>query len=131
MKSKKMLNLQKWAVVGATQKKDKFGYQMFKALIDNGNTVYPVSPKYEEIDGVKAYKSIKDIPEKIDVVGFIVNPEAGLKLIQDVIDLGIKNIWMQPGTRDPRIVEIATDNDINVVFSCVMVELDNIDQGFL
>ncbi len=131
MKSKKMLDLQKWAVVGATQKKDKFGYQMFKALLDNGNTVYPVSPKYEEIDGVKAYKSIKDIPEKIDVVGFIVNPEAGLKLIQDVIDLGIKNIWMQPGTRDPRIVKIATDNDINVVFSCVMVELDNIDQGFL
>ncbi|SHJ37634.1 hypothetical protein SAMN02745751_02425 [Dethiosulfatibacter aminovorans DSM 17477] len=131
MKSKKMLDLQKWAVVGATQKKDKFGYKMFKSLLDNGNIVYPVTPKYDEIDGIKAYKSIKDIPDRIDVVGFIVNPEAGLKLIQDVIDLGIQNIWMQPGTRDPRIIDIAMDNDINIVFSCVMVELDNMDKGFL
>jgi hypothetical protein len=123
MKSKKMLALQKWAVVGATQKKDKFGYKMFKSLLDNGNLVYPVSPKYDEIDGIKAYKSLKDIPYDIDVVGFIVNPTVGLELIQDVIDLGIKNIWMQPGTRDPKIVKIAIDNDINVVFSCVMVEL--------
>lgn len=123
MKSKKMLNLQKWAVVGASQRKDKFGYKMFKALRDNGNIVYPVSPKYDEIDGIKAYKSIKDIPDDIDVVGFIVNPSVGLELIQDVMDLGIKNIWMQPGTRDPKIVKIANDNDINVVFSCVMVEL--------
>ncbi len=123
MKSKKMLDLQKWAVVGATKKKDKFGYKMFRSLLDNGNIVYPVSPKYDEIDGVKTYKSIKDIPGDIDVVGFIVNPTVGLELIQDVIDLGIKNIWMQPGTRDPKIVKIATDNDINIVFSCVMVEL--------
>jgi predicted CoA-binding protein len=123
VKSKKMLDLQKWAVVGATKKKDKFGYKMFRSLLDNGNIVYPVSPKYDEIDGVKTYKSIKDIPGDIDVVGFIVNPTVGLELIQDVIDLGIKNIWMQPGTRDPKIVKIATDNDINIVFSCVMVEL--------
>ncbi len=123
MKSKKMLDLQKWAVVGATKKKDKFGYKMFRSLLDNGNIVYPVSLKYAEIDGVKTYKSIKDIPSDIDVVGFIVNPTVGLELIQDVIDLGIKNIWMQPGTRDPKIVKIATDNDINVIFSCVMVEL--------
>jgi hypothetical protein len=123
MKSKKMLDLQKWAVVGATKKKDKFGYKMFRSLLNNGNIVYPVSLKYAEIDGVKTYKSIKDIPGDIDVVGFIVNPIVGLELIQDVIDLGIKNIWMQPGTRDPKIVKIATDNDINVVFSCVMVEL--------
>lgn len=123
MKSKKMLDLQKWAVVGATQRKNKFGYKMFKSLMDNGNIVYPVSPKYDEIDGIKTYKTIKDIPDNIDVVGFIVNPTVGLELIQDVIDLGIKNIWMQPGTRDPKIVKIATDNDINIVFSCVMVEL--------
>lgn len=123
MKSQKMLDLQKWAVVGATQKKNKFGYKMFKSLMDNGNIVYPVSPKYDEIDGIKTYKTIKDIPDDIDVVGFIVNPTVGLKLIQDVIDLGIKNIWMQPGTRDPEIVKIANDNDINIVFSCVMVEL--------
>ena len=123
MKSKKMLDLQKWDVVGATQRKNKFGYKMFKSLMDNGNIVYPVSPKYDEIDGIKTYKTIKDIPDNIDVVGFIVNPTVGLELIQDVIDLGIKNIWMQPGTRDPKIVKIATDNDINIVFSCVMVEL--------
>lgn len=123
MKSKEMLEKKSWAVVGATQNKEAFGYKMFKTLEKNGYTVYPVTPKYEEIDGVKSYKSIKDIPETIDVVGFIVNPKVGMSLIEDVIDLGIKNIWMQPGTRDPKIVKRAVDNNINVVLSCVMIEL--------
>ena len=123
MKKKEMLKLKRWAVVGATQNKKAFGYQMFKTLKDNGYTVYPVTPKYEEIDGVKAYKSIKDITDEIDIVGFIVNPKVGFSIIEDVIDLGIKNIWMQPGTRDPQIVKKAVDNNVNVTFSCVMNEL--------
>lgn len=123
MKEKEMLKLKNWAVVGTTQNKESFGYKMFKTLKDHGYKVYPVTPKYEEIDGIKAYKSIKDIPKEIDVVGFIVNPKVGLSIIEDVIDLGIKNIWMQPGTRDPKIVKKAVDNNINVTFSCVMNEL--------
>ena len=123
MKAKEMLEFKKWAVVGATQNIEAFGYKMFKALQKNGYTVYPVTPKYDKIDEIKAYKSIKDIPDDIDVVGFIVNPKIGISVIEDVIDLGIKNIWMQPGTRNPKIVKRAIDNNINVVFSCVMVEL--------
>lgn len=123
MKSKEMLEYKRWAVVGATQNTEAFGYKMFKTLEKNGYKVYPVTPKYDDIDGIKTYKSIKDIQDTIDVVGFIVNPKVGMTLIEDVIDLGINNIWMQPGTRDTKIVKRAVDNNINVVLSCVMVEL--------
>lgn len=124
MKAKEMLEYKKWAVVGATNNKESYGYKVFNKLRENNYTVYPVTPKFDEIDGVKTYKSIKDIPDNIEVVNFIVSPKIGISIIEDVIDLEIKNIWMQPGTRDPKIIEKATENDINVMLSCVLVELN-------
>jgi hypothetical protein len=85
--------------------------------------VYAVSPKYDEIDGVKTYKSLKDLPEKVDVVDFVVNPQIGMSVLDEVIEAGIENIFLQPGTRGPEIIQKAAENNINVVLSCVLVEL--------
>lgn len=123
MKAKDMLSLKNWAVVGATPNQDSFGYKIFKTLQDNNYNVYAVSPKYDEIDGVKTYKSLKDLPEKVDVVDFVVNPQIGMSVLDEVIEAGIENIFLQPGTRGPEIIQKAAENKINVVLSCVLVEL--------
>jgi predicted CoA-binding protein len=130
MKAKEMLNMKKWAVVGATQNCEAFGYKIFKALQNHGYTVYPVSPKYDEIDGVKAYKSLKDVPEKVDVVDFVVNPKVGMSVLDEIIELGIENIFLQPGTRGPEIIKKAEENKVNVAQSCVLVELDENHTNF-
>ncbi len=127
MKAKDMMSKKNWAVVGATQNQQAFGYKIFKALEKHGYNVYPVSPKYDEIDGVKAYKSLKDLPEKVDVVDFVVNPKVGLSVLDEVIEEGIESIFLQPGTRDPQIIKKATDNQVNVALSCVLVELNEAD----
>ena len=123
MKPADMMKLKKWAVVGASQNPDAFGYKLYKALEKHGYTVYPVSPKYDEIDGVTAYKSLKDLPEKVDVVDFVVNPKIGKSVLDEVLDLGIENIFLQPGTRDPEIIKKAQENKVNVALSCVLVQL--------
>ncbi len=121
---KMMLEKKVWAVVGANTKKDKFGYKLFKILKDNGYEVYPVNPNYEEIEGEKCYKSLMEIPKKVECVDVVVNPKLGLSLIDDVARLGIENIWFQPGSADDQVIDKAESLIKNVVyFECVLAEL--------
>jgi predicted CoA-binding protein len=53
---KEMLEMKTWAVVGASENKEKFGWKIYKKLKDKGYKVFPVSPNYETIDGDKCYK---------------------------------------------------------------------------
>jgi len=62
------IKLKNWAVVGASDNKDKFGYKIVKVLNDNDYNVFPINPRLEEVDGIKCYNSINDIAEKIDVL---------------------------------------------------------------
>lgn len=115
-----------WAVVGATTDKERYGYKIYKELKDAGYKVYPISPKYDEIDGDKAYKSIRNLPEKPEVVDFVVNPKIGIGIVKECINLGVKNIWLQPGTVSDEILTLAKEKGINVVEACVLVALRTI-----
>ncbi len=116
-----VLSLKNWAVVGATAKTEKYGYKIFKRLLDKGKKVFPISPNYDEIEGIKAYKSINEVSEKIDVVNFVVNPAIGIQVVKDCQELGIKYIWLQPGTISQEILEYAKENGIVAIEACVLV----------
>lgn len=119
-----MLSKKVWAVVGANDKKDKFGYKIYKTLKDNNYEVYPISPNYEEIEGDKCYKDLKSLPVKPDVIDMVVNPKVGKAVVEEAGELGIENIWFQPGTADGEIVKLAKEKIKNVVEQgCVLVEL--------
>lgn len=57
-----------FAIVGASQDKSKYGYEVFETLKRHGHTVLPVNPKYAEIDGAACYPSLADLPQKPDVI---------------------------------------------------------------
>lgn len=116
-----MLKEKVWAVVGATTDTEKFGYKIYKRLKEHGYKVYPVSPKYEEIDGDKAYKTLKELPEVPTVVDFVVNPKIGIHVIRECHELGIKNIWLQPGTVSDELLDYAKNNDMTTAEACVLV----------
>ncbi len=122
---KEMLNKKVWAVVGATQNKEKFGYKIWKVLRDNGYEVYPVNPNYDEIDGNKCYSSLKQIPIKLQVIDVVVPPKLSLSVIDEAKKMGIEYIWFQPGTADEEVINKAEDNDIKIVFyDCVLATLN-------
>ena len=123
MVKEKMLALKRWAILGATNKFEKYGYKIFKILLDKGYEVYPVNPRINTIDGVKVYATLLEIPETIDVVDFVVNPKIGEKLIHHVSQLGIKNIWLQPGARSEELDRLSEELNLNVVKSCVLAVL--------
>lgn len=121
--SEKMLEMENWAVVGASNKTHTYGYKLYKKLKNYEYNVFPVNPNCDSVDGDKTFPTLSEIEGEIDVVNFVVNPSIGIDIVQECIELGIRNIWLQPGTRSSEIYKLAEENDINVVSSCVLVEL--------
>lgn len=122
---REMLSKKIWAVVGATDNKEKFGYKIYRKLKDFGYKVYPVNPNYNEVDGDKCYRSIKDLPEIPEVIDMVVSPKIGLGTLQEAAELGIKFIWFQPGAQSEEPVKYAMDRGIQVVYErCVLIELN-------
>lgn len=119
-----MLNKKTWAVVGVTDKKEKFGYKIFKKLIEHGYEAYGINPKYDFIDGEKIYPALKSVPKKVDVVDVVVPPKVTLNLLDEIHELGIENVWFQPGTYDEEVVEKAKKLGLKMVYDdCVYARL--------
>ena len=112
-----------WAVLGATHRTDKFGYKIFKHLLKHGYEVYPINPNIEEIDGIRCYASITDLPVVPDVVDFVVNSKIGLLALDECKSKGVTAVWLQPGADAPVVVEKAKELGLQVVSDCVLVQI--------
>ena len=120
----KMLQLKTWAVVGATDNKDKFGYKIFKVMLEAGLEVYPINTGVKEILGQQCYPTLKDLPVKPDAVDMVVPPRVAEQILRECVELGIGNVWLQPGTDTPPVVSLGKELGMTVVdHACIMVEL--------
>ena len=119
----KTMAMKNWAVVGATDKKDKFGYKIYKRLKEYDYNVYPVNPSLDQIDGDKCYPNLNSIDAKIEVVDMVVNSSIGLEVMKDVKNKGIEYVWLQPGARSQKIREFAAKNNIKIIARSIYREL--------
>ena len=80
------------AVIGASRQPGKIGYDTLKNLIDDnyGGNIYPVNPSAQSILGIKAYKTVGDIGDKLDLVLVIVPAEMVISSFKDIIAKGVK-----------------------------------------
>ncbi len=115
------------AIVGATPKEGKVG----KVLIENfikryKGKIYPVNPKYEEIMGLKCYKSIKEIPDKIDLAVIAIPAplvpsvlkESGEKGVKATIIIsgGFRETGTEEGARlEDELIKISREYGIRVI----------------
>jgi hypothetical protein len=120
------------AVVGVSKDEKKFGFKVFKDMIKKGQSVYGINPKADVILGRKIYSKIQDIPEKPDLVITVVPPEVTEKIVDDCISVGIKEIWMQPGSESEKAIKKAQDNRISVIYNaCIMLTTDKDETSLL
>src|SRR5579863_3368894 len=85
-----------FAVIGASSNQAKFGNKVLRAYMENHKTVYPVNLTETEIEGLKAYKKVADLPDSVKSISIVTPPPITEKIIDQAIAKGIKNIWMQP-----------------------------------
>ena len=117
------------AVVGATNNKDKWGYRVFKKLLDEGFMVVPVNPKYKEIEDVKCFSELAWVEPKPDVVVTIVPPKVTEKVVDECVALGIGMIWMQTGSESDEAVMRAEGKGIRVIAG-VCIVVDGLKKGW-
>lgn len=122
-------NNQTFAVVGVSQDKEKYGHEVFDALVANGYRVYPVNPKYEEVDGHRCYPSVEDLPEKPQVVVTVVPPAVTEKVVESCARIGIRTIWMPPGSWSARAVQYGEEQGMEVVHDICLVFALKSSQG--
>lgn len=106
------------AVIGASSDRSKFGNKAVRAFRHHGDTVVPINPKEPEVEGLKAYASVLEVPGPIDMATFYVAPRVGLTLLDDVARKGITEVWFNPGASSPELVERATALKLRPVVAC-------------
>lgn len=111
-----------YAVVGATTDVNKYGYKVLKDLVDNGFHAVPVNPKGGRILGMEVYPDLGSVPEGVDVVIFVVPPKVTEKVIEDVRALGVRHVWMQPGSGSDKAIDYCKNHGIECVHdACIMM----------
>ena len=118
------LKLRTWAIVGATDNTEKFGYKIYKTMKDAGYTVYPVNPGVTDIMGVKCYPTLKDLPETPDAVDLVVPTKVGEQIMKECATAGIKNVWLQPGANAASVSQLGKELGLEVLDTgCLMAEV--------
>lgn len=116
-----MLEKNVWAIVGATQNTEKYGYKLYKHLKNSEYKTYAVNPMYELIDGDRCYRDLSSLPEIPQVINMVVSPKIGKPIIEEAAKLGIKYAWFQPGSYDDELLKLAKKLGIEAVQACVLV----------
>jgi len=111
------------AVIGASAKKGKIGYQILKNILECNVKVYPINPKRKEILGVKCYKSIEEIDDDIDLAVIAIDAEECIDVIEKCGKKRIKNVviisggFKEVGNEDleKELISIAKKYDVRII----------------
>ena len=85
------------AVVGLSPDEGKPSNTVARYLKEKGYRVIPVNPSAEAILGEKSYKSLADIPEKVDIVDIFMRAEKVVPFVREALRLGPRAVWLQLG----------------------------------
>ena len=106
------------AVIGASNDRAKYGNKAVRAYLRSGYKVYPVNLKGEAVEGLEAYKSILDIQAEIERATLYVPPEVGLKVIEEIAQKGVKELYVNPGAESDELVDAARKLGLNPILAC-------------
>ena len=111
------------ALVGVSGNPTRASYRALVHMTSKGYTVYPVNPSYDEILGLKCYKSLLDIDKPVDIVDIFRRPEMVLPLVSEALEIGAKVFWMQIGVINEEAAAQAAAAGMEVVMDrCVKIE---------
>ncbi len=113
------------AVVGASRERAKYGNKVLRAYLQNDREVYPVNPNSEEVEGLETFPDLASLPQPVHGISVITKPDVTERIVEQAAELGVKNIWMQPGAESEKAVKRAEQLRMNVIAGgpCALVTL--------
>ena len=109
------------AIIGASRDRSKYGNKAVRAFQQQGYAVYPVNPGASEIEGLPAFKSIRDVPVRPQLISVYLPPPVLLKILPDIAAKGCDELWLNPGTESNEVLALAEQLKLNVIQACSIV----------
>jgi predicted CoA-binding protein len=111
------------AVIGLSHIAEKPSHYVPSYMQRHGYRILPVNPGVDYVLGEKSYSTLSDLPVKPDVVNVFRLPQYIPAIVDEMIQLNLKNIWVQMGIINLEAGKHAEANGIHVVMDrCIMVE---------
>ncbi len=118
-----LLNAKNIVIVGASNNPERASNGVMKFLMGKGYNCYPVNPNESEVLGVKAYKSLSEVPVQPDIVDVFRKSEAAPEIVREAIKIGAKFIWLQEEVHSEEAEKIAKEHNVPIVMDkCIFKE---------
>ena len=117
------LSSKRFAVVGASADRSKYGNKVLRAYLQHDYDAVPVNPNATTVEGLDVAHNLAAVDPPADAISIITQPHITERVVNEAIELGIKHIWMQPGAESPAAEATAQEAGINLISSgpCLLV----------
>lgn len=121
----KFLSGKNYAIVGASEKELKFGNTIMREMIKRGFNLFPVHRSAVMVEGIECVRSVKELPQNLNGIVLVIPPGETEKIIEEVAEASIKQVWMQFGSSSEKAVKFCKENGISVISNeCVLMFLE-------
>ena len=112
------------AILGASDKAERFAHKALVVLVEKGHIPLPVNPNHDTIDGHQCIQSLADYKGTIDTVTVYVQPSILRTLVDDIVAVHPDRVILNPGTEDDAVIERLRSAGIRVQIACTLVLLN-------
>ncbi len=111
------------AVLGASNKPERYSYQAVKLLAEKGHAVFPVHPAIPRIDGITVFKRLADISAPIHTITVYLGSERSTALADDILSARSKRVIFNPGAENPDLARRLQEAGVEAMNACTLVLL--------
>lgn len=111
------------AVIGASSNRRKYGNKALRAYARQGFTVLAINPNEQEVEGYRTYASVLDVPGPIDMATMYVPPDVGIRVIEELAQKGVGEVWLNPGADGDDVVARARALGLNAIQACSIMAI--------
>ncbi|RKW24139.1 CoA-binding protein [Candidatus Gracilibacteria bacterium] len=121
------------ALFGASAREESLALKLQIRLQKEGIQIFPINPRYPEINGTACYPSFEEVykeGQRVDLFVFMTNPQLTLDLLSNNLKFGVKKVWFQPGTFDDEVLEFCRENglDFNTEHCMIIAPLSIVEE---
>lgn len=112
------------AILGASERPDRFSYKAFRLLREHGHEVLPVSPRISKIEDVSVVAKLSDVSGgAVDTLTMYVGPALSSGMTEEILSLHPRRVIFNPGSENPALAARLESAGIEVVEDCTLVML--------
>jgi predicted CoA-binding protein len=112
----------KMAIAGVSRNPKKFGGYVFNELKQKGFELYPVNPNADEIQGVKCYRTLSEIPDDVSSLLIVTPKHETAAVAYEAVNKGFSMVWIQQSSETLEAIKVLQDAQIPVISKkCIMM----------